>query len=155
MKRLNNWVLWLVLLAIFPYEIFAQATNAVQGLNIPAFTIPIPTQWAAWIAAHGLLVWLGIRGAIKFLDGFQTGRPWVAQLVSILEHISLNKNVATVDQKVVGADATPANVVVTPEEAKARIESKTDNGLPTGSIIKGPPGEPFNSLKGGPQPPNT
>lgn len=130
------WIVFSLTLAFCAFVALAKAdTNTVQGINVPAFTIPIPTQWAAWIAAHGLVVWLGIRGAIKVLDGYQTGRPWVAQLVNILEHISLNKNVATVDQKVVGADIPPANVVVTPAEAKAAIEAPTPNGLGGGTPI--------------------
>lgn len=135
-NKLITFGLGAVLCFLVAASLYAQGTNVTVGISIPSFTVPgftIPTTGAlaAWIAAHGLILWIAMRGAIKVLDGYQAGRPWVSWIVWVLEHVSFNKNVATVAQRVVGADIPPADVVVTPAEAKAEVEAPTDNGLPT------------------------
>lgn len=142
MKRFSFWEwCWMVLgfglaFCAFVAMAHAQGTNAPgYVLHVPAFDIALPAKWAAWIAAHGVLLWIGIRGAIKALTRYQQGRPAVAWVVWFLEHASFNKNVATVAQRIVGADIPPANVVVTPAEAKAAIEAPTPNGLSGGTPI--------------------
>ena len=115
--------LFLAIIAL-PVAAWAQSTNAPTAwLTIPSFSIPLPASIAAWIAAHGIVLWLGMRAAIKILDGFQTGRPWVAQIVSVLENVSLNKTVAPIAQKVAGEDV---------------VQQPTPNGLPQGKAIEQP-----------------
>jgi hypothetical protein len=101
-------------------------TNTV--IHVPAFDIPAPTQLAGVFGPFGL--WLLTRAAVKILDNYQTGRPWISKLVWLLEHISLNKNVATVDQRIVGADQPPTGQPIGPALAKKIVGSKTPDGLP-------------------------
>jgi len=89
--------------------LLAQTNSA--GITVPSFTIPLPSNVMAWIAAHGILLWFAARFLVKWLDQYQGKNKWLDLAIWILEHVSLNKNVEPLSQ---------------------RQNGKTDNGLGTG-----------------------
>ena len=104
----------------------AAATNApaVVYWNLK---VPVPVNFAAWVSAHAVLLWVGMRFLIKWLDGYQAKSPLVARLLWVLEHVSLNKNVATMQQRTVPptnglpTGITPTNVNPTAAASPAII----------------------------------
>lgn len=112
----------IAVLLLVPLAVWAD-TNAPGGtLHVPAFDIPVPANVTAWVAEHGFLIFIAIRGLIKWLTVYEGKSKLVDSALTVLEHSTLQKDVTPVAERPAFAEKKA--------EAKAELQAPTDNGLP-------------------------
>jgi hypothetical protein len=128
MRLSTKCYLILFLLLLVHPPLWAQGTNTNSvpyTVTIPSFTIPVPTQWAAWLTAHAVLLWFIVRFAIKALAKYAGSNQFVDGLLWALEHISLQKQVLPLADRAALRGPPPDSTAST----EGAVTAKTPDGL--------------------------
>lgn len=97
-------------------------TNFLTSITIPSFTIPLPANIAAWVAAHGILLWFANRYLLKMIDGYGGKYKWLDRLIFIMEHANGKQDVTPLAER--------PSFIAAKAASTAAIQTKTPNGLP-------------------------